>query len=225
MTGSGGAAGVGGAAGAAGSPACSSTCASGSVRCGPFAQILSCQAQNDGCSAWSATTTCAQGLACQRLPSPVCFDPRWAQWIVPNCAADVAKGAPHPTHYTDGGDGTVLDDVTHLMWQKVVDMAKVTPPPEYSLPLALGYCDSLRLAGYDDWRLPSVVELQSIVDYGHSSPSIDSTVFPNTPAGLFWTSTAVVNQETSSWIVLFSDARTTLTRSSEQTYSYVRCVR
>jgi hypothetical protein len=49
------------------------------------------------------------------------------------------------------------------------------------------------LAGRDDWRLPSAVELQSIVDYGHSAPSIDSTVFPNTPAAVFWTSTAMVN--------------------------------
>ena len=99
------------------------------------------------------------------------------------------------------------------------------PSPRYSLPKALGYCGYLRLAGYDDWRLPSAVELQSIVDYGHSKPSIDSTVFPNTPAGTFWTSTAMVNPAGWAWIVIFDDARTTQARSSEETYSYVRCVR
>jgi hypothetical protein len=158
------------------------------------------------------------------LPAPKCFDPRWAQWIEPNCAADVAKGAPHPTHYTDLGDGTVVDDVTHLMWQKAVEMPTAIPPPRFSLPKALGYCIALRLAGYDDWRLPSAVELQSIVDYGRSAPSIDLTVFPNTPAGIFWTSTAMVDPVVS-WIVIFDDARTTTTRSSEESYSYVRCVR
>jgi hypothetical protein len=145
--------------------------------------------------------------------------------MVPNCAADVAKGAPHPTHYTDGGDGTVADDVTHLMWQKAVDGANTSPPPQYSFPKALGYCGALRLAGYDDWRLPSAVELQSIIDYGHPKPSIDSTVFPNTPAGTFWTSTAMVNPVGWAWIVIFDDARTTQARSSEESYSYVRCVR
>jgi hypothetical protein len=159
------------------------------------------------------------------LPVPACFDPRWAQWIVPNCAADVAKGAPHPTHYTDLGDGTVLDDVTHLIWQKTIDGAGTSPPPRYSWPKALGYCGFLRLAGYDDWRLPSAVELQSIVDYGRARPSIDSTVFPNTPAGTFWTSTAMVNPVGWAWIVIFDDARTTQARSSDESYSYVRCVR
>ena len=220
-----GSSGTAGAGGAAGAPVCASTCTIGSARCGPFAQVLSCEAQSNGCSSWSATTTCATDQACQRLPVPSCFDPRWAQWIEPNCSVDVAKGAPHPTHYTDGGDGTVVDDVTHLMWQKTIDGSNTSPPPEYGLPTALGYCGSLRLAGYDDWRLPSAVELQSIVDYGHSAPSIDSTVFPNTPAAVFWTSTAMVNPVGWSWIVIFDDARTTQARSSDETYSYVRCVR
>ena len=118
----------------------------------------------------------------------------------------------------------MLDDVTHLMWQKTLDGGNTSPPPRYSWPKALGYCGFLRLAGYDDWRLPSAVELQSIVDYGRSKPS-SSTVFPNTPAGTFWTSTAMVNPAGWAWIVLFDDARTTQTRLSEETYSYVRCVR
>ena len=155
VTGSGGTAGAGGAAGAS---ACGSTCTIDSLRCGPLTQILSCQAQSDGCSSSPATKTCATEEACQRLPVPACFDPRWAQWIVPNCAVDVAKGAPHPTHYTDVGDGTVIDDVTHLMWQKTIDGANTSPPPRYSWPKALGYCGFLRLAGYDDWRLPSAVD-------------------------------------------------------------------
>lgn len=38
-----------------------------------------------------------------------------------------------------------------------------------------------RLCGANDWRMPSYVELQSIVDYGRHSPAIDTAYFPNTP--------------------------------------------
>jgi hypothetical protein len=43
-----------------------------------------------------------------------------------------------------------------------------------------------RLCGATDWRLPSGMELQSIVHYGRHSPAIDENYFPNTPPDLFW---------------------------------------
>lgn len=115
--------------------------------------------------------------------------------VVPNCSVDAAKARLiRPS--TRMADGTVVDGVRHLMWEKTVDAPNASPPPRFGLPKALGCCGSLRLTGYDDWRLPSAVELQSSVDYGHSAPSIDGTVFPNTQAGTSWTLTAVVDQGT-----------------------------
>ncbi len=46
--------------------------------------------------------------------------------------------------------------------------------------------------GVSDWRMPTVKELQSIVDYGLSTPSINSTYFPNTVASDYWSSTTHV---------------------------------
>ena len=154
-----------------------------------------------------------------------CFDPRWAQWIVPNCAVDVAKGAPHPTHYTDLGDGLVLDDVTHLMWQRTIDGANASPPP--AIQLAEGARVLRLLAVGEVRRLAIALCRRAAVDRRLRTfhPIDRSTVFPNTPAGTFWTSTAMVNPAGWAWIVIFDDARTTQTRSSEETYSYVRCVR
>ncbi len=87
--------------------------------------------------------------------------------------------------FVDNGDGTVTDTATGLMWQQSF------PVQTMGWQQALAYCESLVLAGHDDWRLPNVNELQSIVDYTQYGPSIDTAFFPDTPADFFWTSTSV----------------------------------
>lgn len=70
--------------------------------------------------------------------------------------------------FIDNGDGTISDIATGLMWQKA-DSAK-----GYDWQGALSYAENLKLSKYDDWRLPSTKELQSIVDYSRSPSSTNS---------------------------------------------------
>lgn len=65
---------------------------------------------------------------------------------------------------------------------------------------AAGWC------GHKDWRLPSVDELSSIVNYGRSLPAISTDYFPDIvmPAG-FWTSTPSAAGPSYAWIVIFDD--------------------
>ena len=101
-------------------------------------------------------------------------------------------GCPNDANrFTDHGDGTVTDNCTGLMWQK--DTADVNSDgtvfgDQVTWCEALNYCHKLQFAGHDDWRLPNVRELQSIVDYGRS-PSIDP-VFDEM-SNSYWTSTSV----------------------------------
>jgi hypothetical protein len=134
---------------------------------------------------------------------------------MPNGSADVSSGAPTPESYTDNGNGTVTDNVTGLMWQQAA------PTTTYTLAGAIAYCSTtLSLAGHTDWRLPSFIELISIVDFGLASPSLNAVYFPGTPSAVFWSST---NSTTTAWDVSFVDGSPN--EHSGSTLENVRCVR
>jgi hypothetical protein len=203
---------------------CDNLCTSvGTMECAANSRIATCADQSATCRRWQTSTTCGEGRACQRLGGPLCFDPNWAAWPMPNDATDVAQGAPNPTRYTDNGDGAVSDNVTGLMWQKTVPAT--LPPPSQIWNDAVATCRGLRLAGFDNWRLPSAIELLSIVDYEKAKPAIDQAVFPNTPTYPFWTSSTTPSAGATYWVVLFDDGRTIPQGAFTQMYSYARCVR
>lgn len=77
--------------------------------------------------------------------------------------------------FTDNGDGTITDQSTGLMWSKEDSRMGL------DWQSALAWVQEMNSESYlrhDDWRLPTVKELQSIVDYTRapdvtSSPAID----------------------------------------------------
>lgn len=56
---------------------------------------------------------------------------------------------------------------------------------------------------HDDWRLPSRIELISILDVTRIQPSIDVSAFPATPNDWFWTSSPSAQDPQSAWYVYF----------------------
>ena len=94
------------------------------------------------------------------------------------------------------GGGTVTDTATGLMWQQ--DEAGLM-----NWETALSYCENLQLAGYDDWRLPNINELQSLVDYSTYYPAIDHYAFPNAVSSLYWSSTTAARTTYYAWHVHF----------------------
>ena len=180
------------------------------MRCQSGAAVEICSNVALGCNQWVATQ-CSTGLVCERIPDTSCVDPLWAQWPMPNSLIDTNLGAPNPQSYTDNHDGTVTDNVTRLMWQQAVTATKI------SWDEAFANCQALTLAGRDDWRLPSLIELMSILDYGGGgSPHIDQVAFPSTTSGTYWSSIHT------SLLLSFSSA-TILDNGSDS--AYYRCVR
>lgn len=78
--------------------------------------------------------------------------------------------------YLDNGDGTVTDLQTGLMWQKSPDLEN-----KVSYREAAADAVSFDLAGFDDWRLPTIKELYSLIDFNGSSqrglPYLDQDYF------------------------------------------------
>jgi len=92
-------------------------------------------------------------------------NPKKKGWM-PNPAG---AGLPNPSSYTvDATNDTVTDDVTGLMWQRGVDDS------EFLEIEAIDYCGNLLHGGHDDWRLPSRIELVSLVDFTRVEPAIDT---------------------------------------------------
>ncbi len=117
---------------------------------------------------------------------------------MPNGATD---GLPHPASYTAGGNGTVLDNVTCLTWA-------TTAGASGAADANTAYCANLAstsFAGYADWRLPTRVEIASILDMTRTNDAINP-VFGKQPAAYFrtaseWYETIQnINGSTFSWI-------------------------
>ena len=64
--------------------------------------------------------------------------------------------------YQDNEDGTITDHATSLMWQKGGADKEFTYE---NVNNYLCFLNRNKVAGYDDWRLPTISELVSLVDY------------------------------------------------------------
>jgi hypothetical protein len=69
-----------------------------------------------------------------------------------------ANYAGNQPSYTDNGDGTITDNVTGLMWEKSMG-EKITFDASFLK------AQNSRLAGYSDWRVPTIKELYSLIQF------------------------------------------------------------
>lgn len=106
-------------------------------------------------------------------------------------------GLPNQQKFDTAIPGVVVDEITGLMWQREVANKFLT------FDQAQRECGQFKLAGYEDWRLPSRIELESIADTSRNQPSIDPSAFPNTPIDWFWTSSVAADNPHAAWYVYF----------------------
>jgi hypothetical protein len=138
-------------------------------------------------------------------------------------AARVAADAPPGRFTTNCPDpGTVYDTVTQLTWQMPTSDAL------YTWSEAMTYCtNNVAKLPETGWRLPSVKELQTIVDDSQSAYAVDATVFSDLGTSAYWTSSVVAGdaQPAAAWMVNFTNGIPVQAPRDTVNKGSVRCVR
>jgi hypothetical protein len=179
-----------------------------------------------------------------------------------NCAFDTS--GCYAVRLTDNGDGTVTDAQTGLMWEKKGHLDGVpvactstgacpdphdadnqytysadtpTGPPGTVYTVMLAQLNAGGgFAGHTDWRLPTLAELQGILDYTDGTAPVTNAVFDTgcsssctgitcscAAADLYWTNDLVTSISGNAWLADFSDG--SALNDTRDTGYYARAVR
>jgi hypothetical protein len=116
------------------------------------------------------------------------------------------------------GNTAVRDNNTGLVWEQMPNMVTDWGSARY-------YCLNKLVGGTRGWRLPSVVELTSLIDPLLVAPYVPPTVFSGVLVGTYWSSTSIMDGgSTSKYTLSFGDGMVGTTSKSTSTVN-VWCVR
>ena len=112
--------------------------------------------------------------------------------------------------FTVSGDGTVLAPQTKLMWMRCLLGQTLTgglctgTAATFTWSDALNAAKTQTFAGYNDWRLPNVKELLSILEDRCWTPALNADLFPIPQLFAAWSSTPaanLANEFIDAWVV------------------------
>lgn len=143
-----------------------------------------------------------------------------AAWAIAASWANHGHADAPDGHYTLNSE-TVYDTKTKLTWERPISAGMVTWAD------ATTYCANLKVENRA-WRVPSMKELQTIVDRTREKPAIDPKAFPDTPNTQitpFWTSSPWAKAPaTATWIVDFAVGSSSYIGVDIANLAHVRCV-
>jgi hypothetical protein len=108
------------------------------------------------------------------------------------------KNLPSANRFTilpEFNNEAVRDNNTGLVWEQ-------TPPTISGVTWAQAtlHCLQKQVGGTTGWRLPSIVELNSLRDPTLPSPFVPTSVFPNVN-GDFWSATTLADDPSQAWFL------------------------
>jgi hypothetical protein len=112
--------------------------------------------------------------------------------------------------------GSFVDTKNHLEWQDSPNVEKET-----KWVMATRYCKALNYLGHNDWRLPSIDELKTIIDIVQSPKANKKFQYGTTSA--YWTGQEYKKDTLNAWAIYMQTAH--LFWNDKCDTAYVRCVR
>ena len=110
--------------------------------------------------------------------------------------------------YIINTDGTVIDKKTNLMWKQCSQGLTGNDcqgnPSTFTWVESLLEAENHGFAGFNDWRVPNIKELRSIVELSCKEPSINENIFPNTRPWYYWTSSPYSRDSNHTWRITFN---------------------
>lgn len=130
----------------------------------------------------------------------------------------------------EDNNGLISDVYTNLMWTKCsIGLTGINcetgTANTYTWKQGLDYSESIIFNSYNDWRIPNVKELRTIVEVNCISPSINPNYFPNTSSVRYWTSTPDISNPDHAWVVSFHDGSSSRNGSPKDGSRPIRLVR
>ncbi len=179
----------------------------------------------------------SSNAGCDGAPAPVAATGQTVSEAIGD-DGDLQMGVALPDpRFTDNTDGTVTDNLTGLIWLKNTNCIEFfsgdaagqnsrswSDALEAANSLASGYCGLTDGSAAGDWRLPSVRELHSLIDFGNYNLALPSAhPFTDVWDSFYWSGTAIAEPIDYAWIVSMDSG--VVTSSNKTTHVYVWPVR
>jgi hypothetical protein len=131
--------------------------------------------------------------------------------------------------FRDNLNGTASNNQTSLMWQLQDDGNQYTLSEARGLPVlspgdnnGLNVCGDLSLAGFNDWRVPTLPEAQSVLDFTRAPIPFASALLSTTRSSSLYVSNSWIPNSMADYI---PSADGQVHHVGVRTRTYVRCVR